>query len=190
MAVDALQLQLTSALQRFVSLQRRVEADHEQPKLLGRVIEELEKALEEVRVAQDQLVENRLQMERLQGELARQYDKYWQLFDEMPQPYVITKPDSVILEVNKAASELFNVSQRFLVGKTLSVFVCEDRVRFLSETTRALTAGEPLELAIRIRPRERAPLDIAAKVSGDGASLRWVLRPLQADTSIPSTGSL
>jgi PAS domain S-box-containing protein len=184
MAVDSLQLQIASALQRFANLQRRIDAEAGQsPKLLSRAVEDLEKALEEIQVAQDQLIENRLRLEQLQAELARERERYWRLFDEMPQPYVVTRPDSAILEVNKAASDLLNVSQRFLVGKTLSVFVCEDRARFLTETARVMNESAPMELMLRVRPRERAPLDVSARVTGDGISLRWILQPVAAAPS-------
>src|SRR5262249_25905896 len=135
MAIDALELQLASALQRYHTLQRRAETQQKDPgALTTRTLAELGTALEEIRVAQEQIVENRRRMESLQAELATQAAKYWELFDEMPDAYVVTRPDTTILEVNRAAAELFNVSQRFLVGKTLSVFICEDRGRFLDES--------------------------------------------------------
>jgi PAS domain-containing protein len=165
-------------MQRFSTLQRRVASENlDQPKLLSRALKELETALEELRVAQEQLVENRTRMARLQEEVTTHYQKYWQLLDEMPQPYVVTKPDSTISEANRAAAELFNVSQRFLVGKMLSVFVCEDRHRFLTTSAAIANDSTVAELAFRLRPRERAPLDVVAKVSGDGNILRWILRP-------------
>jgi PAS domain-containing protein len=176
-------MQLVSALQRLATLQRRAATDRDHGKLLERTLKELETALEEVRVAQEQLVENRGRMEQLQVELTKQYEKYWELFDEMPQPYVVTRPDSTITEVNRAAAELFNVSQRFLVGKTLSVFVCEDRGRFLNESLRVARENRSQEFGFKLRPRERAPLDVMARVSGDASALRWVLRPHEAASS-------
>ena len=98
------------------------------------------------------------------------------MFDELPDPYVVTKPDSTIVEVNKAASAMLNVSQRFLVGKTLSVFVCEDRNAFLQASARVAGDGSTAELVLKLRPRERAPLEITARVSGDATTLRWLLR--------------
>jgi PAS domain-containing protein len=103
----------------------------------------------------------------------------------MPQAYVVTEPNSVITEVNRAASHLFNVSQRFLVGKAMSVFVCEERGRFLSDISRFASEGRSAELTLKLRPRERAPLDVVAMVSGDASSLRWVLRPASAPTDTP-----
>jgi PAS domain S-box-containing protein len=143
--------------------------------LFGRALKELEAALEGLRVAQEQLVADRLRIEQLQGELTQQYEKYWQLFELLPQACVVTKPDSTIVEANKAAAELFNVSQRFLVGKTMSIFVCENRNKFLIEVGRAANETAQVELSFRLRPRERAPLDTLARVTGDGTSVRLLL---------------
>lgn len=188
MSINSIELQLATALQRFNTLQRRVDADPGQSStLLSRALHELERALEEVRVAQEQLLENRGRLEEVQAELAQQYEKYWQLFDDMPQPYVVTGADSTIAEANKSAAELLNVSQRFLIGKPLSVFICQDRGRFLEEAARAVTDPAPIELSVKLRPRERAPIDVAVTVSGGGSVLRWVLRPKAA---VPSTGAL
>ena len=179
MSLDSLELQLASALQRYNTLQRRAETHREPASLLTRTLAELGTALEEMRVAQEQLLDGRMRMEQLQHELRQQYEKYWLLFDAMPDAYVVTKPDSTILEVNKAAAQLFNVSQRFLIGKTLSVFVCEDRTQFLSATARAAADAASQEMVLKLRPRERAPLTISASVSGDRDGLRWILRPAQ-----------
>lgn len=54
----------------------------------------------------------------------------------------------------------------------------ENRVRFLQEATRAAEVSGTSELAVRLRPRERAPLDVAARVTSGTGTLRWVLRPL------------
>jgi two-component system sensor histidine kinase VicK len=175
-SLDSLELQLASALQRYSTLSRRVQTQRDPSTLLNKTLAELGTALEEVRVAQEQLIESRTRMEQLQDELRRQYEKYWQLFDEMPEAYLVSRPDSTIVEVNKAAAQLLNVSQRFLIGKTLSVFVCEDRGAFLTASARAATSTEPMDLTLKVRPRERAPLTVRARVSGDSEGLRWVLR--------------
>ena len=180
MALDSLELQLASALQRYNTLSRRAQTQRDPSTILTKTLAELGTALEEVRVAQEQLIENRSRMEQLQEELRRQSDKYWQLFDEMPDAYLFSRPDTTIIEVNQVAAHLLNVSQRFLVGKTLSVFVCEDRTAFLAASARMTGASEPIELSLKLRPRERAPLAVRARVSAAGDSLRWVLRPVSA----------
>ena len=185
MALDALELQLASALQRFNTLQRRAETHRDAGALLTRALAELSTALEELRVAQEQLVESRLRAEDLQEQLRQQAAKYWRLFDEMHDAYVVTRPDSAIIEVNKAAAELLNVSQRFLAGKTLSVFVCENRGAFLQACTRIAEDGGHADLTLKIRPRERAPLSIAAHVAGSDGELRWLLRPVSDPATRP-----
>jgi hypothetical protein len=57
------------------------------------------------------------------------------------------------------------------------VFVCEERNRFVNESLRVARDARSQELMFKLRPRERAPLDVTARVSGDESSLRWVLRP-------------
>ena len=184
MSPNSLELQLATALQRFNTLQRRVDADSgESSSLVSRALHELERALEEVRVAQEQLIDNRARMEQLHTELAQQYRKYAELFDEMPQAYIVTRGDTTITEANKAAAELLNVSARFLIGKTLSVFVSENRAQFLEDCSRT-DAVQSHDLKLRIRPRERAPMDVIATVRASSDSLRWVLRSIQAPEAV------
>lgn len=186
MAVDALELQLAAALQRYHALLRRVEQHQKDPgSAAARTLAELSTALEELRVAQEHIIENRRRMEELQTELTSQLAKYWELFDEMPDPYLVTRPDTTILEVNRAAAELFNVSQRFLAGKSLCVFICEDRARFLDESTRVAREKSTAELSVKLRPRERAPQTVTARVRGDGTNLRWIFRHAATTPQVP-----
>lgn len=184
MSVDALELQLASAQQRLATLQRRASAESAESKLLPRVLKEAENLLEQLRVTQEQLVETRGRLEEVQSELTKQYEKYWELFDAMPDACVVTKPDSAILEANRAAAELFNVSQRFLIGKPLSVFVCQDRSGFLRVLQSLGEQTRSTELPFRLRPRERAPLAVSATLRVDGGSIRWVVRPLETRASV------
>jgi two-component system sensor histidine kinase VicK len=181
-SVDSLELQLVSAQQRLATLERRASAESGESKLLPRALKEAENLLEELRVAQEQLIEARQRLEDVQNELTKQYEKYWELFDEMPDAYVVTKLDSSIVEANHAAAQLFNVSQRFLIGKPLSVFVCQDRAGFLKTLESLREQSARTELPFRLRPRERAPLDVSATVRADRGALRWVVRPAEVRT--------
>lgn len=177
MPIDALALQLATARQRYRALQRRAEHQPTEPAVTLRTLADVGTALEELRVAQDQMIESQRRMETLQQELTAQSARYWELFDEMPEPYFVTRSDTTITEVNLAAAELFNVSQRFLVGKPVSVFICEDRDRFLDETERVAREKATLDWSVTLRPRERAPLRVSIRVRGNGAHLRWLVRP-------------
>ena len=190
MSIDSLELQLASAVQRFNSLQRRATTVREPGTLLSRSLHELGEVIEEVRVAQEQIVDQRQRMEALQEELRRQNARYWQLFDEIPQPYVVTRPDSTIVEVNRAAAELLNVSQRFLAGKALSVFVCEDRSGFLSRVAELVAQRSESRFQLKVRPRERAPMNVTALARADEAGVRWHLRNEHVIPLLPTDPSL
>jgi PAS domain-containing protein len=183
-AVDAIQLQLSSALSRFATLHRRALNQPALPANLERTLAELERGLTELRLAQEHLVHQREGLETMRAELQAEREKYWQLFDGAPDAYIVSGSDSIILEANRAAAEMLNISQRFLAGKTLGIFVCKERGRFMSDTARLASAGGTAVWTLRLRPRERAPLDIVARVvvnvgSGDPL-LHWVLRPAPA----------
>ena len=187
MSIDSLELQLAAAVQRFHSLQRRASTSREPTPLLTRSLHELAEVIEELRVAQEQLVDQRQRIEALQDELRRQKAKYWQLCDGMQEPYVVTRTDSTILEVNRAAAELLNVSQRFLTGKALSVFVCEDRSGFLSRITEMVMQRSESQFDLKLRPRERAPLSVKAVARADEASVRWLFRNDPAVPTLPES---
>lgn len=175
-ALDSLELQLAAALQRLNALQRRAATNREPAAVLDKALSELGTALEQLRAAQGQLIESRNQIEELHRQLRLQTDRYWRLFDAMPEPCVVTRSDSTITEVNKAAARLLNVSQRFLVGKPLSVFVCANRAEVLAGASRAAADGQALDITLRLRPRERAPLTVRGSVTGDAGPVRWILR--------------
>lgn len=177
MGIDALQLRLVSAQQRFATLERRAGAEQAESKLLPRALKEIENLLADLRTAQEQLVESRQRVDDLQDQLSRQRQRYWDLFETFPDACVMTDADSLIIEANRAAADLFNVSQRYLVGKQLSVFVCEDRAGLLRAIGSATPDREPIQVPFRLRPRERAPLDVRAVVRADGPLLRWIVRP-------------
>jgi PAS domain S-box-containing protein len=188
-SVDSLQQQITTAVGRLSMLQRRVETHSaEPPKLLRQALQQLETVLEELQVAQDQLIESRRALELAREELQRERDKYWQLFDSAPEAYLVTGAQSEILEANKAAAELLNISQRFLTGKVLSVFVADERARFVMQTVHLAQAGGSADWMLKLRPRERAPIEVAARVVSGGrdgeGTLRWMLRPV--DGQVPA----
>jgi PAS domain S-box-containing protein len=182
-SVDSLEQQITTAVGKLNVLQRRVEAySPEPPKVLRQALNELATTIEELQVAQEQLVESRHLLEVAREELQRERDKYWQLFDSAPDPYLVTGSNSEIVEANRAAAELLNISQRFLMGKVLSVFVCDERARFVAQAARLAQTGGSADWMLRLRPRERAPIEVAVRVVATGkasdASLRWMLRPV------------
>ena len=83
---------------------------------------------------------------------------------------------------------LLNISQRFLIGKSFTVFVCNDRERVQQQARRLAEGGGSADWLFSLRPRERAPLDVACRVLATewGArNLRWMVRRVSAVSDLP-----
>jgi PAS domain S-box-containing protein len=184
-SLDALNLQLSSARRRLSMLQRLAQTPGNGNRVLNQALQELETALEELQVAQEHLTEQNTVLSETCRRLDAERTRYWQLFDSSPDAYVVTGEGLLIEEANRAAAQLLNISQRFLVGKPLSVFVSQDRGQLLADAQQLLSAGGHGHWILRIRPRERAPLTVEAKAAATTDSpktLRWMLRPMSAET--------
>jgi PAS domain S-box-containing protein len=190
-SVDSLHLQITSALNRLSQLQRRAsQLPNEPPNVLLQALSELEQALEELRIAQQHLIEQRDEIEALHSALEQERQKYYRFFDDAPDAYLVTSPQAHIIEANRAAAELLNISQRFLVGKNLSVFICSDRNRMLTQAQQLAESGGAADWVFSLRPRERAPFRVAVRaiVADDTPerSLRWMLRRMAEEDGRPT----
>jgi PAS domain S-box-containing protein len=184
-SVDTRHFQVASAVQKLTALQRRAGPASTAPtsRVFQEVLGELEHALEELQVTQQHLIEQRDELVAARHQLQIEREKYWQLFDGAPDAYVITTPDVQIVEANRAAADLLNISQRFLVGKNFSIFLCNDRTQLLAQALEIAQTRASANLSFSVRPRERAPFSVNARVVAAAepvdASLRWMLRRIE-----------
>jgi len=145
-------------------------------KELGTASEELQVAIEEMRQQSEELLSTQLALE-----LERQ--RYQELFEEAPDAYLVTDGAGVILEANRAASKLLNLSHSYLIGKPLSLFIIEEERRnFRSELSQIHQYERVPEWSIMLQPRKGEPFDAAMTLStvrnveGKAAIMRWLLR--------------
>jgi PAS domain-containing protein len=127
-------------------------------------LDELERALHELDLTCEHSQDLLDQRAVAEAEAERAGRRYQALFNGAPEPYVMTDPQGVILEVNNAASELFHVSPRWLRNKPLDLYF-EDRTMFalvLDRATDVYAFCEPVDLTVR--PRERARIPVTARV--------------------------
>ena len=187
MRIESLQVQLSTAMQRLASLQRRAEhLTPDSPRIIQQTLEQLEFAIQQLRAAQEELEARRGELAALQHDLAVERRKYWEFFDAAPDAYLVTNGDGEIIEANRAAAELLNISQRFLIGKNFTVFVCTERTRVQAQAKRLAETGGSSDWVFSLRPRERAPFDVACRVlSSESAerTLRWMVRRIPAEGS-------
>lgn len=147
--------------------------------------EELKLALEELQVTEEELrhQHEELLVARRAIEVERQ--RYHDLFEFAPDSYLVTDQNSVIREGNRAAATLFNLEQRFLIGKPLSTFVPEDQRRsFRSILNQLKTVDRVQEWELQLKARSGVVFDAAITVETERdwqqqvTSLRWLIRDI------------
>jgi PAS domain-containing protein len=85
------------------------------------------------------------------------------LFDQMPVACLEVDAAGSIVCANGPAALMLNLTVKHLENRLLLHFA-EDRGQFASLVRRVLLDGAPQRAAIRIRPRERAALDVQALI--------------------------
>jgi two-component system, OmpR family, phosphate regulon sensor histidine kinase PhoR len=128
--------------------------------------------------------------EELRAQHDEAYRRYRELFEASPDGLLVTDENGKILEANRAAGELLEVSPTRLPGKALASFVAPQSRRAFRRSLLGLThRREPLvEIDLRLRQgRGDTPIAHARAVlvSGDGspAGVRWALRDVTEERS-------
>src|SRR4051812_31782489 len=152
---------------------------------------DLEVAHEELRVAEEELAEQREQIERL---VARHdSSQRWRdhLFGLLPMGLLVTDAEGKILEANASAADLLGVRPVHLPGKPLIVYVETRQRRQVRDLLGRLAHGETGQLTtVTLTPRIGEPFaaDLIALPDPEGqrGTLRWVVLPTAAHAG-PST---
>ena len=91
-------------------------------------LEAFSTAMEKLQVAGEQLHAQNEQLLASAKELETAHQRYHDLFEFAPDGYVITNPEGIIREANRAAGELLAVAPLLLIDQPLVSFVAtEDR---------------------------------------------------------------
>jgi PAS domain S-box-containing protein len=152
---------------------------------------DLEHAVEQLRVAEEEL---RVQNEELRGhrEAAESaLQRYQELFDLAPDPYLTTDASGIIREANAAAVRLLNLPVQKLQGKPITSFVSTGRRRaFRMGLNRIAVGDDPApgaeEWAVQINPRRGEPVEVSVtaagvrETAGRVSTIRWLLRDVTA----------
>ncbi len=135
----------------------------------------LSSALEELRAAEEQLLEARTEAE------TERY-RYQDLFELAPDGYLVTDGRGTITEANRAAVAMLNIPVQYVVGKPLLVCVQkEDRLLYW-QIISAMRHAERGMWTMRLTPRHLPPVvahvTVGSVRSWEGAleGLRWIIR--------------
>jgi len=173
-------------LPRFQELrvQATVPARHET--LLLESLEELQAAIEELRLTEKELRERKSQLADAWQAADASSDWNRALLESSANALLVTDAEGVVRDANAAAGALLAVSPRALRGKPLAAFVPQDERQTFSSRLPLLTAdGLPTRFDLRVQPRLEVPVLVEATVTtfqpaGGRPGLHWTLRDVTA----------
>jgi len=172
--------------QRIETLQRRVyESPGPQPPLAMELLEELNTTLEELRIAEEELHHQAEALASSHQAVAAEHQRYRELFHCAPDGYVVTDPQGIIVEANRAAAALLNIAQQRLIRKPLAVLIAlDDRGAFRSQLGWLQNGGRVREWEVWVQPWNRPPYPAALSCTASRNTqgmvvwLRWLLRDI------------
>jgi PAS domain S-box-containing protein len=117
--------------------------------------------------------------------IARERQKYFELFEFAPDACFITDSHGIIREANSAASQLLGIPAQFLPGKRLPGFLDESARKAYRHQVDQLSGSERSDdWEAQLRPRNGPPTDVSvsiARMTARDKSLggyRWVVRDI------------
>ncbi|ACC84732.1 PAS domain-containing hybrid sensor histidine kinase/response regulator [Nostoc punctiforme] len=159
-------------------LQSTASERYSQQELTTEAFAELQIALEEMKIASEELQATRIAVEK-------ERQRYQELFDFAPDGYLVTDTYGTILEANQATTILLNISQRFLIRKPLVSFIGQsDHQAFFNYLTQLQHLDRGGEWEVCLQPREKLCFDVALTVVtvcndlGKPVALRWLMRDI------------
>ena len=159
-------------------LQGTASERYSQQELTTEAFAELQIALEEMKIASEELQATRIAVEK-------ERQRYQELFDFAPDGYLVTDTYGTILEANQATTILLNISQRFLIRKPLVSFIGQsDHQAFFNYLTQLQHLDRGGEWEVCLQPREKVCFDVALTVvtvrneGGKPVALRWLMRDI------------
>jgi PAS domain S-box-containing protein len=178
MNVDELSQQIEELRSRVtILLQCVVTEPNSQQDFAAEAFEELQIALEELKIACEELEATRAIVEK-------ERQRYQELFDFAPDGYLMTDIYGNILEANRAAAVLLNISQRFLIRKPLVSFIVLSNYQAFFAYLTQLQQFDRGEWEVLLKPRAQAPFDADMTVvtvrnqQGNVVALRWLMRDI------------
>jgi len=150
---------------------------------VGEALEALQTSLQELEVAEAELIQQHEALEEMQEALEIERHRYRELFELAPVAYLVTDGQGTIRNANPAACELIGRSAQALTGKPLPVLVRqEDRPLFREMMIRRLHRREEREVVFQSRqPRDEERVVLVTVQRDEDrplqpVTLRWVLR--------------
>lgn len=148
-------------------------------------------SLEELKVAEEELVERTEALADLRDELERRVRGTYQLFDLAPACLVVTDVHGAILDVNRASQQLLKRDRDALERQPMSRFIATDgRRNFRDELGRVVMGGSVNDWRLQLLRPTAGPLTVTAAIrvvkpqtAGGPQRLFWSIRALDGEAT-------
>ena len=184
--LDNFAQKVNTVRQRVNTLRHIGESSQGESGTTAEIWEELQNALEEMLVAEEELKAQNEQLLLTRAQVEAERQRYYNLFEFAPDSYLVTDEAGMIQQANRAAAKLLNISQHFLIGKPLINFILfEERRNFRSKLNQLRQMDWMQEWEITLSPRDSPVLNAAVTVStfhdeNKPVGWRWLLRDITA----------
>ncbi len=167
--------QADALIRRLEALSERVMSATGDPPspLVAEMLEELSAAVEELEVSTEEIHGQNEALVEAKKQLDVESARYRELFDLAPDGYLVTDTVGVILESNRAASDLLGTPGHFLDQKPVVVFVdAADRRAVLDHLHDAVSGdhGPVIEFEAGFAPPNRDPFSASVHITVGGAA--------------------
>lgn len=191
-----LEKKLDFACIRFHQLRERANFPGAVPEpFLAQEIAAFSHALEEVQIASEELHAQNEELFLARQELEWERQRFQNLFDFVPDAYLVTDERGIILNANRSAEALLNCRRDILTGKPLIVFVTQPEIPFVhaqlghlaaltsssqnqpaptSLLKQAIVLLQDREISLQPRGQAAIPTSISLAAERD-ASGKWML---------------
>ena len=153
--------------------------------LLPAAFKELGTASETLHLAKEKLLQQTEELAIARARVEAERQRYKDLFEFMPDAYLVSNAQGKIQEVNRAAATLFKLDQSFLVDKVLVSFIpLQERPAFRAKLTQLQQCVRIQEWTVCMQPRDGQLFDAALTVApvrdsqSNLIALRWIVRDI------------
>lgn len=188
---DSPQEQIASMRQRVAALYRNASAAQQPQELLPVAFEELQTALEALQAMNEELLLQQAHVLNAREQREAEFQAYQDLFVHAPIAYLTTKLNGTIRQANQAAATLFSSSERYLVGRSLTLFMPEGGRRAFRERLSEMANSRQTEVwtahmqSWRGVPfRATLTTTVALSPLGRPTLIRWIIQKMDAHASL------
>jgi PAS domain S-box-containing protein len=152
------------------------------PELLPTALLELGIVSEALQLAMNELLEQSEKLNFVQDKVNIERQRYQELFELLPDGYLVTDMAYVIQEANCAAAQLFNIQQQFLIGKSLTALVFSEDCSSFETKMSQINQRSRIDMSIRFQRYHEGFFNAAVTVNAahnrqnTSSNLCWLLR--------------